>query len=34
VQSTPGLSHLAATLFVMLGMAPPADMNPPLIESD
>ena len=34
VQRTPGLSHLAATLFVMLGMAPPADMNPPLIQTD
>ena len=34
VRRTPGLSHLAATLFVMLGMAPPADMNPPLIQTD
>ncbi len=34
VQHTPGLSHLAATLFVMLGMPPPADMNPPLIETE
>lgn len=28
----PGLSNLAATLFIMLGMAPPADINPSLIE--
>ncbi|GMQ99767.1 MAG: 2,3-bisphosphoglycerate-independent phosphoglycerate mutase [Zetaproteobacteria bacterium] len=28
---TPGLSHLAATLFMMLGMDSPEDMNPPLI---
>jgi len=34
VQHTPGLSHLAASLFVMLGMPPPADMNPPLIETE
>jgi len=31
IQMTPGLSHLAATLFVMLGLNPPEDMNPPLI---
>jgi 2,3-bisphosphoglycerate-independent phosphoglycerate mutase len=29
----PGLSHLAATLFVMLGMAPPKDINPSLFEA-
>jgi len=29
---TPGLSHLAATLFVMLCRNPPEDMNPSLIE--
>lgn len=28
----PGLSHLAGTLFIMLGMNPPEDINPPLIE--
>jgi len=31
IHTTPGLSHLAATLFVMLGLNPPEDMNPPLI---
>ncbi len=34
IQTTPGLSHLAATLFVMLGLNPPEDMNPPLIEAN
>lgn len=29
----PGLSHIAATLFVMLGMAPPKDINPSLFEA-
>ena len=28
----PGLSHLAATLFVMLGVNPPGDINLPLFE--
>jgi len=32
IDMTPGLSHLAATLFVMLGRNPPEDMNPSLIE--
>jgi len=32
VHMMPGLSHLAATLFVMLGLNPPEDMSPPLIE--
>ncbi len=34
VHTTPGLSHLAATLFVMLGLTPPEDMSPSLIEPD
>lgn len=34
IQMTPGLSHLAATLFMMLGLNPPQDMNPPLIEAN
>jgi len=34
VSTTPGLSHLAATLFVMLGMDAPADMNAPLIVAN
>ncbi len=33
VQTRPGLSHLAATLFEMMGRTPPADLNPSLIES-
>lgn len=32
VQHTPGLSHLAATLFQMLGMKVPEDLNATLIE--
>ena len=32
VEQTPGLSHLAATLFIMLGEQPPDDINPPLIQ--
>jgi len=32
IHTTPGLSHLAATLFVMLGLNPSEDINPPLIE--
>ena len=32
IHTTPGLSHLAATLFVMLGLNPPEDMNSSLIE--
>jgi len=32
VQSTPGLSHLAATLFDIMGLDVPADLNPSLIE--
>ncbi|WP_238701094.1 2,3-bisphosphoglycerate-independent phosphoglycerate mutase [Mariprofundus erugo] len=28
----PGLSHLAATLYAMMGQLPPADFNPSLIE--
>ncbi len=31
VESTPGLSHLAATLLEMMGKAPPADISPSLI---
>ncbi len=31
--TTPGLSHLAATLFMMLGLNPPEDMSPSLIEA-
>ncbi|MDQ6959914.1 MAG: 2,3-bisphosphoglycerate-independent phosphoglycerate mutase, partial [Mariprofundaceae bacterium] len=31
MRMTPGLSHLAATLFVMLGLDPPEDMNAPLV---
>jgi len=34
VQIMPGLSHLAATLFIMLGQQPPEDMNVPLIVAD
>jgi len=34
IHTTPGLSHLAATLFVMLGLNPPEDMSPSLIEAD
>jgi len=29
----PGLSHLAATIYAMLGKAPPADLNSSLIET-
>jgi len=32
IDMIPGLSHLAATLFVMLGLNSPEDMNPSLIE--
>jgi 2,3-bisphosphoglycerate-independent phosphoglycerate mutase len=32
VQTTPGLSHLAATLFEVMGEAVPEDINPSLIE--
>jgi len=32
VQTTPGLSHLAATLFEMMGEQIPEDINPSLIE--
>jgi len=31
VQTTPGLSHLAATLFEVMGIEPPAELNPSLI---
>ncbi|MDX8402302.1 MAG: 2,3-bisphosphoglycerate-independent phosphoglycerate mutase [Mariprofundaceae bacterium] len=31
VNTRPGLSHLAATLFEMMGRKPPADLNPSLI---
>jgi 2,3-bisphosphoglycerate-independent phosphoglycerate mutase len=31
--TTPGLAHLAATLFVMMGHPAPGDILPPLIES-
>ncbi len=34
IHTTPGLSHLAATLFVMLGLNPPADLNSSLIEAN
>jgi len=34
IQVTPGLSHLAATLFMMLGLNPPEDMNPSLLEEN
>ncbi len=34
VQITPGLSHLAATLFEMMGESVPEDMNPSLIEAN
>ena len=34
VQTMPGLSHLAATLFEMMGEQVPQDINPSLIESD
>jgi 2,3-bisphosphoglycerate-independent phosphoglycerate mutase len=32
-QRVPGLSNIAATLFVMLGMQPPEDINPSLFET-
>jgi 2,3-bisphosphoglycerate-independent phosphoglycerate mutase len=31
---SPGLSHLAATLFEMMGYEPPLDLNPSLIERE
>lgn len=34
IQMTPGLSCLAATLFMMLGFNPPEDMNSSLIEAN
>jgi len=34
IDMTPGLSHLAATLFMMLGMDSPEDMNPSLVVLD
>jgi 2,3-bisphosphoglycerate-independent phosphoglycerate mutase len=34
MQTTPGLSHLAATLFEMMGEEVPEDINPSLIEAN
>lgn len=34
VETTPGLSHLAATLFIMLGLNAPEDMNLPLVVAN
>ncbi len=34
IMTTPGLSHLAATLFEIMGLDVPGDLNPSLIERD